>query len=403
MKKKIALLLAVCMCAVALTACAGHTFKEEWSFDATHHWHACEDDDCTEVADKGEHTFDEGKITTDATDTEEGVKTYTCSVCNGTKTEAVAFNGLSVSQYGIAIDASSFTNVTVTEQKTTTPVEGEAEQSEQVYWFADGKYSMLSTEGEQRYSAYSESADTIEADRTKLLFFAGVKRSQLTYDATTKVYTAAQDCVVSVAGEDEETIQYKDFKMTFSGLSVTTVEATGAAYSGATLLRTYAVKLTFSDYGSTVAVKLSPDANLYLQITASARFEDVTIRQFINGGEETVILIDEKTRISIDGGAAITDTETIENWIGTFAFLEFISPDVYIYNSTSGMYEAQGICHQAGSNTWSNVKFLVENGYMTRLEFDYHSSGVNEHHYYELENYGTTAVEEGNNGGDLGD
>ena len=39
------------------------------------------------------HTWDEGKVTTEPTCTEAGVKTYTCTVCKETKTEAVAALG----------------------------------------------------------------------------------------------------------------------------------------------------------------------------------------------------------------------------------------------------------------------------------------------------------------------
>lgn len=38
----------------------------------------------------GKHTWDEGKVTKEATATAEGEKTYTCSVCGQTKTEAIA-------------------------------------------------------------------------------------------------------------------------------------------------------------------------------------------------------------------------------------------------------------------------------------------------------------------------
>lgn len=38
---------------------------------------------------QGQHTWDEGKVTAEPTCTVEGVKTYTCSVCGATKTEAV--------------------------------------------------------------------------------------------------------------------------------------------------------------------------------------------------------------------------------------------------------------------------------------------------------------------------
>ena len=66
MKKLISFLLTVCMCfsaSVMLTACVEehtHTYKTEWSKDATHHWYDCETDDCTEKKDKEEHAYTDG-------------------------------------------------------------------------------------------------------------------------------------------------------------------------------------------------------------------------------------------------------------------------------------------------------------------------------------------------------
>ena len=96
MKKLVSLLLTVCMCLgvlVSLTACGHeHTFSADWSKDQTHHWHACEGADCTEVADKTEHTYNAGEITTPATKAAAGTKTFTCTACGATKTEPVAYN-----------------------------------------------------------------------------------------------------------------------------------------------------------------------------------------------------------------------------------------------------------------------------------------------------------------------
>ena len=93
MRKIISFALALCMClslAVMLTACGHeHTYQTEWSKDATHHWHACEGEDCTDVADKAEHTWNDGEITIAATAQADGVKTFTCTACGQTKTESV--------------------------------------------------------------------------------------------------------------------------------------------------------------------------------------------------------------------------------------------------------------------------------------------------------------------------
>ena len=64
-----------------------HTFAEVWSKDETHHWYAstCGHAE-TEV--KYEHVWGEGEITTQPTEEQEGVKTFTCE-CGATKTESV--------------------------------------------------------------------------------------------------------------------------------------------------------------------------------------------------------------------------------------------------------------------------------------------------------------------------
>ena len=98
MKKLLLLLLAICTylsVGVMLTACGGkkhtHTYKTEWSKDATHHWHACEGENCTDVTNKTKHTWNDGEITTEATTEADGVKTFTCTVCGKTKTEPVEY------------------------------------------------------------------------------------------------------------------------------------------------------------------------------------------------------------------------------------------------------------------------------------------------------------------------
>lgn len=68
-------------------------FDSKWSYDEKHHWHACTqacgDESCDEVKDKAEHTWDAGVVTKEATATEKGEKTYTCSVCKTTKTDEI--------------------------------------------------------------------------------------------------------------------------------------------------------------------------------------------------------------------------------------------------------------------------------------------------------------------------
>ena len=64
-----------------------HSWNTEWSKDETGHWKTCSG--CNETSEKAAHTWDEGKVTTAATCTVDGVKTFTCTVCGYEKTETI--------------------------------------------------------------------------------------------------------------------------------------------------------------------------------------------------------------------------------------------------------------------------------------------------------------------------
>ena len=65
-----------------------HRYSDEWSYDADYHWHAstCGHD---VVSGKEAHTWNAGVVTKEATETEKGEKTYTCTVCGYVKTEEI--------------------------------------------------------------------------------------------------------------------------------------------------------------------------------------------------------------------------------------------------------------------------------------------------------------------------
>ena len=70
-----------------------HSYADAWSHDATHHWHAST---CGHevVSGKAEHTWNDGEVTKAATCGAAGEKTFTCTVCGATKTEAIAATGV---------------------------------------------------------------------------------------------------------------------------------------------------------------------------------------------------------------------------------------------------------------------------------------------------------------------
>ncbi len=65
-----------------------HSYSSAWSHDADTHWHACLDTGYSALkADESAHTWNAGVITVEPTETESGLKVYTCTVCGETKDE----------------------------------------------------------------------------------------------------------------------------------------------------------------------------------------------------------------------------------------------------------------------------------------------------------------------------
>ncbi len=90
----IALLMIICVM-TAVCACGSdekhqHDYSADWTNDAKNHWHVCNGEGCDEIAGSTAHSFDEGVVTTPATEEAEGVLTKKCSVCGYEKTEAIA-------------------------------------------------------------------------------------------------------------------------------------------------------------------------------------------------------------------------------------------------------------------------------------------------------------------------
>ena len=82
-------------------AALGHNYSSDWTIDnaaasetvgsKSHHCTRCDSKkDITEIPASGKHTWNNGIITKPATIAEEGVKTYTCTICGVTRTETIA-------------------------------------------------------------------------------------------------------------------------------------------------------------------------------------------------------------------------------------------------------------------------------------------------------------------------
>jgi len=64
-----------------------HTASDDWVYDATQHWHVCSG--CEEKVGLENHTWNQGVVTKEATESKKGEKLYTCTTCNATKQESI--------------------------------------------------------------------------------------------------------------------------------------------------------------------------------------------------------------------------------------------------------------------------------------------------------------------------
>lgn len=249
MKKFVSLLLTLCMIlslSVMLFSC-GHdcVFSEDWTKDATHHWHACTHEGCTEAIDKAEHVWDDGQITTKATQEAAGVKTFSCTTCAQTKTEAVEFTGLSEEDWNIALSEFMFENVTYEETAITShgieSGEMKYKLTKDLVWI---KNRVVGSPTTTRLT----SKDQIEAFRRALVDsirdIATYEKYQ--YDAATKTYKATESIYLAALKTST-----KDVTLTFANGKLAEIKYTVKIYAQN---GSYTVTSTAKiwDYGTTV-------------------------------------------------------------------------------------------------------------------------------------------------------
>ena len=111
-------------------AAKGHDYLDQWSTNATHHWHDCSDKTCTAQIDRAEHTWGEPTLVKEATFKEAGELKYVCTVCQRSKIEYVEFKGFDASFWADLCKAENFANVTISENTTVAEVYASA-----IYYF----------------------------------------------------------------------------------------------------------------------------------------------------------------------------------------------------------------------------------------------------------------------------
>ena len=97
---------------VTLPATSEHSYSEAWTTDGENHWHECTV--CGDKKDLAAHSWNEGVVTKDATCTEAGEMTYTCTVCEKTKTEVIEAKGHEWGAWSVTTEPTATASGTLT-------------------------------------------------------------------------------------------------------------------------------------------------------------------------------------------------------------------------------------------------------------------------------------------------
>lgn len=219
----------------------------DYQKDEASHWRTCTNAGCTELYEKADHTWDEGEITTKATQDADGVKTFTCTVCAQTKTESVAFTGMSRFEWNAAFADSVFENFAYKESATTT-ADGFSVDVEQIIKFTKDKAWQKITVLGQSQESYAPDEETANQARTQLV--NSLKEitdySSYRYDAETKTYKATKEIYVASvdAATSDITLTFDNDRLVEIKFSVNATKD-GFNYTGVETI-------TISDYGTVV-------------------------------------------------------------------------------------------------------------------------------------------------------
>lgn len=251
MKKFLSVFISFCLLfafSATLTSCMHKCeFSSDWSKDESSHWHACTGAECTEIADKAEHTWDEGKITTKATQEADGVKTFTCTVCAQTKTEAVVFTGLSEEDWNAAFVDSVFENFAYTEAAVTSGAGITVDVKTEYKFTKDNAWYKITMggESEEEYAPDKAFADEVRSAAIESIK-AMVVYENYEYDAATKTYKANKEIDIEelATSTSDVTLTFADGKLAEIKYSVSFTQS-GIAFSATSTISIF-------DYGTVV-------------------------------------------------------------------------------------------------------------------------------------------------------
>ncbi len=208
-KASLLLCLVMLVCALTFTACDEnieshqHTFGDTWAYDEQYHWHECDNETCTEVADKAEHQWVDKGVTTEPTAESDGVSEKECSVCKAKSSQTVSFNGVSKDKWLSMLADSNFDNYTLKLEGTmtaTSPNGNATSKVKETIKIADGKMHIEMFAADENSTASDSHTMLLEGELAEMqkiqnsqIFMTLLKEYEsFEYDEATKTYKVPQ-------------------------------------------------------------------------------------------------------------------------------------------------------------------------------------------------------------------
>ena len=198
MKKITSLILAAVMLlslGTSLTSCSHEcVFSDKWSSDDESHWHECKKLFCEEMADVEDHTWSEGTVITPATQEKDGKSSFTCTVCDYTKEEKVAYAGMTKDEWDAAFDDSVFKNFSYEEKSITSAANGVSVKTVTSYKLTDNAVWYKISVGDQSEEGTEANNAKHSLVRKEIVKYIEelTPYSAYKYDPETKTYKATK-------------------------------------------------------------------------------------------------------------------------------------------------------------------------------------------------------------------
>ena len=322
-----------------------HAAGTVWENDETNHWRECTVRGCNEQLDKAAHTWDEGAITTEATFVNDGVKTYTCTVCAKTRTESVAFECAEVPFEKSTVADKTYATITITDDTIGTyyfkyNVSDVSMDKTESYWIVVNKVGGGLTQNDvNNCKIYDANKQTIK----DTIYTQAAGQFMATREGTGEEYDDAE----TMAKLKAEGTHY--FQMTFHSAGEYQIQVTHFGYVGSNAK--WAIQTTFATSFTSEKCSINSGSDKWFAIDLTQEIIDA-----INASDISGMFLDRDGNRISTVTIKVYDSEMNELKNDAIAEGETESDSLYVEKLKPGRYY---ICVHATATCYGYLSISV--------------------------------------------